>query len=465
MVYETAPRPVQNPSGESRDATASPSGPTSVPAASRYRAAAATRASGPGSPSGGSSATAKPSTSPTARRRTEHGQPELAREDVDQFVPERIVEPGREQVHLRAREPHRGHARQPRPRQRRLRLRVRVEVRRDPLRHVDAERFAEHVVAVGVRVGDHAEFAGRKGGRVVVNVEPLGREMAAEPFAQEPARRVEPEPRREEVRRPDEHDDGEQRPGFATGRVDVWGCGRVDVWMGRRVLSPLQPLHPFPPLRSSPQQHEHRRPEQRQSTEPEQPRPNGQFFVVDRAEDAAPDVVVRVELRVQPEVVEHRHDGDGEPDRHERRPPPRHLHGVERERERHGERHARHREDGEEEQPLPVAAVRPPQQRQREERPRHDEQRLHPTQHRPQPDATPEQRERPQPRREEPDPRHDRARLGVEQAEQRDRPQREAQRSVHTGNGNRGPRHASLVMDRPASPTATGSRCRSRAPL
>src|SRR5690606_9975690 len=106
--------------------------------------------------------------------------------------------------------------------------------------------------------------------RVEVEVEPLGRAVAAERLAERPLRRVEAEHRPRRVDTRDRESGGEPPP-----------------------TAP-------PPSHPAAEQHEAERPQQRQRAEPEEARPDGELLVVDRPEDAAPYVVVRVDLRVQP---------------------------------------------------------------------------------------------------------------------------------------------------------------------
>src|SRR5690606_7844037 len=191
-------------------------------------------------------------------------------------------------------------------------------------------------------------------------------------------------------------------------------------------LSTRRTTQPGPPA----EQDEEGGPEQRERAEGEQPRPHGQLLVVDRPEYPAEDVAVRVELGVQPEVERDPAHRDDEPDEDEgdtRPAQPRAGEGVG---ERHAQQHTRRREQEVEAETGEVPAVRPPEQRRREERPREREQEELPPQHRPEPAAPAERPRRRHAPDEEPRRRHDRARLDVQQPEQRHGPQREPERRV-----------------------------------
>jgi hypothetical protein len=117
-------------------------------------------------------------------------------------------------------------------------------------------------------------------------------------------------------------------------------------------------------------QPEEQRPPQRERAKREQARAQRQFAVVDRPQDAAEEVVVGVELRVQPQVVERSAEADGQPGDHERRARVADAGPGERVSQSHGKGNRHRRHDGEKQQAARIVALGPPQRRRRQEQER-----------------------------------------------------------------------------------------------
>ena len=355
---------------------------------------------GRGQPVGRLDGDGQPLDEADGRRRPQAGHPELARDDVGELVAERALDLGREHVDLRPREPDRHDARLARPDEAALRVGVGVEV------HVDGRGGADAEAGLDLRQPERGlvEQAGPLGGRRRAEPRPARRRVEHDPAAGRPAVQhaldagcaLDRSQAVRKERRCPEH-----------GEADQGGGGRPGP-------------SPAPPPREREQD---AGPHERLAAGDEQAAAERQFLVVDRPEDAPVDEVVDEHLRVEPEAPHGPAGRDGDPDADGRPPRSPHAGRDEGRRDADAEQRARGHEEREQADAGRVGAVRAPQQRQRQPRKRHGQQR-----HRPSRDtrgalAPPERPDARHGRHEKGDGRDDGRRLGVQHAEDRNRPQ------------------------------------------